>query len=924
MGTVDRAREVALRQAFGVGFEATAQDAALADDARARTLRLAPHPDFSFPSGIDWHADPFSQRNWRAQLHMLRWLDPVRRQAQVGRWAEFQAWEEIVHDWIAANSDPARTIVWAWKDMVDAVRAEVLLYGVPFARDTGILMDALALHRDWLIDPGNLGHSNHALHQHSALFQLGRALGDDAAVRVSVARLREYFESNYDDQGLNAEGAPGYWELNLRWGREVLERLVREGQEASFIAASLKLTAESIAHATRPDGRLEALGDTVAGRPRAGQDDVIEYVRSQGEHGAPPASTSKLYLGGYAFGRSGWGETRRSVDEESFYSLVFGRSDKVHGHVDAGSFTFFAGRSPLVVDGGKFSYTNTPERAHFVSRAAHNVVVIRGATYDKTTAVELARHESNEIYDYFRLEDGGYDGVALRRDFLYLRPADALLIIDTVVADREVDAELRFLLDPRRAVEQRTGYVLAGDGGISFGGTLPEIRLIGAAPTDHDGWVSERWNERTPSHVVTARKSGRRFRFVTAVSGSRPSGRLRSVELDEGTRAFRVESPTGAYDVVIGEASVRVERSDQPGGSVGPAADAPDTELVAEMEALVARVRGLLAADSDRYHEESRDLDLLRLREVIALGHDHGALVTARDLRVAGIFAGEAPDSLGERIRGPYPYFRPSTESAGDVVLHGRRFDAGLARSEAATHVVEVGALALPVRVDPRNSETMIVGFSGALERARDLLPRFERARGLGGFGRTTAVVSDPTLDLRDDLGLAWYLGTLTRDLHADIADVLQRIASSVGASRVLLVGSSGGGFAALQVGSFMPRSHVVAINPQTDVRRYHARFSEKALELVSGDPRGLPLAGSRLSAIERLRQGRSAERVTLVVNRGDGHHVTSHVRPFVSAAKQAGVRVDVREVDWGRGHVGPNADAFSVIVNEALAKLEG
>ncbi|MEK8227738.1 hypothetical protein NKG05_18965 [Oerskovia sp. M15] len=90
--------------------------------------------------------------------------------------------------------------------MVDAVRAQTLLFGLPYIEKPEWLLDALERHGEWLLDPEHLGHSNHALHQHSALMMLGSSLGRTSWTTLALDRLEAHYASAYDDEGVNAEG----------------------------------------------------------------------------------------------------------------------------------------------------------------------------------------------------------------------------------------------------------------------------------------------------------------------------------------------------------------------------------------------------------------------------------------------------------------------------------------------------------------------------------------------------------------------------------------------------------------------------------------------------------------------------------------------------------------------------------------------
>src|SRR5699024_1608197 len=78
--SVDAAR----RQSFGKRFETTPHDERIANELLHGVLNLRPHREWDLPEVPNWNENPFTDRNWVAQFHMLRWMDPLRRVAEKG------------------------------------------------------------------------------------------------------------------------------------------------------------------------------------------------------------------------------------------------------------------------------------------------------------------------------------------------------------------------------------------------------------------------------------------------------------------------------------------------------------------------------------------------------------------------------------------------------------------------------------------------------------------------------------------------------------------------------------------------------------------------------------------------------------------------------------------------------------------------
>src|SRR5699024_7202567 len=256
--------------------------------------------EWTLPSRIDWAADPFHDVNWRSQLHMLRWLDPLRRAAAKGDDDAYAMWIRYVRDWVRSNPRSAPAHEWVWSDMVDGIRAIQLCLAAPLVRDRspedlGWLEQSIRDHAEFMADPQNLGHSNHAMHQHEALFVCGRTLADDHFTELAARRFDELLSEQYDAQGVNAEGAVAYHYNNYLWYERALRRFDAEGFDRPAAAARHALAPEEIAHATRPDGTFVGIGDTDGGGPKAVGSPFTDYVSSGGSDGEAPPDLLKIY-----------------------------------------------------------------------------------------------------------------------------------------------------------------------------------------------------------------------------------------------------------------------------------------------------------------------------------------------------------------------------------------------------------------------------------------------------------------------------------------------------------------------------------------------------------------------------------------------------------------------------------------------------
>lgn len=928
---------VAERQAYGYTFSREAVAELLGG-----SVTISPHPTWELPPAINWRADPFDDNNWRHQYHMLRWLDPLRRAAVSGNADAFTMWIAYVRDWVEKNPSNRPFSPYAWKDMVDGIRALQLCLAAPLVRDLspqdlGWLEETISDHLNWLSDPAHLGHSNHALHQHQALFVCARILGDGDAEALAVSRLGELFSEQYDDQGVNAEGAIAYHYANRLWWEKVFRRLDAEGVPRPSGTDKFDLAPEALAHATRPDGSFVSIGDTDGGNPQKVRTPVTDYVSSGGALGEPPEDLVKVYDAGYLFARSGWGETERSFEEETFYSVTFGRSDRVHGHPDGGSLTFSADTVNWIVDPGKYQYGKSVPRTHFTSHDAHSLPYVEGRKRRARSTVTLTKRSIEPRYHHWVFTDDGYEGIAVRRQVNYSVNGDYLVVIDYFKSKDEITGVQRWQLGHEvSASVSRNHVALDADGhhaALCFTGTATSISTVRGESEPFDGWVATGWKKKEPASAVLARKRGTHFRVITVVAAGK--GDHPQIETLPGAKkgAVLLRVTTHRLSELVEVTSNGLEFPDElpdpaAGGSTVPplqsdsrAAKPPhlDHEKRRELLDLVAETR---SASWSATPLERGDLANTLLAKATELGFaadlDLGARACASDIRITPRSSDpkEVPRHRsglvnweGAEAWRPTFYNLPLTSHLGAPDLADRL-------SAPMIHTRDAGPLVIPFALDPAAGETLTVLFHGAIDRGRSRLPMFQRWRFQTELAAgPTMSIADPTLDLSADLPLAWYLGTEDTDLTPIIADTVTTAASALGVRNVVLVGNSGGGFAALQVGAHIDDAAVVAMSAQTDLRKYFPRLTRPVYESALGR-RNEPTTSSlveRVSVLDRIRRTGKVPRTYVVSNAGDAFHVSKHEKPLMDglAASGHGNRASLIDFDLGNGHRSLSNDQY-------------
>ena len=499
----------------------------------AHRLKMAPHTEWALPDDPTWREDPFEDRNWCFQYHSLRWLEPLRRAAVKRDAAALEMWLHYMQDWTAKNPRGNPASEWAWVDMADGLRAQQLCLAAPLVwrranEHLPWIEAAIRDHAEHLADPDHMGNANHALHQQESLFMCGRVLKEEKYWQLASERMGALLREQYDEQGMNAEGAPAYHHNNFIWWEKALRRFDVEQLPRPEGAERHLHAPEQIAHATRPDGTLVSIGDTDVLRPHKIDSPFTDYVTTDGAEGTAPVETVAVYDAGYVFARSGWGDAQRPYSAQTYYTLRFGPARRVHGHPDGTSLTFSAEGVNWVVDPGKYQYGNSTPRHHFVSRAGHSVLTIEGRKAFRDAFTDLSRQHIGERHHDFLLEDLSIDRVDLTRRVIYSTRGEYLVVIDEATSKRKITGVQRWQLGAD--VEATIGdhrVELAADqreATLWFDPAPIDLSAVRAQDDPFDGYVSVGWKKLAPATAVLGRRTGTALRFVTVLAAGDTSG----------------------------------------------------------------------------------------------------------------------------------------------------------------------------------------------------------------------------------------------------------------------------------------------------------------------------------------------------------------------------------------------------------------
>lgn len=852
-------------------------------------------------------------------LQSLRWIDPLRRAPDAVP-AAAEAWTRIAMTWAASTSaqDPASD---AWRSIPLEQRATALALGAPEGSEA---MSLIPLHIERL---ARLDEEAGSAARRLQLLQIRLALqirqGDEPeALRESAIAAAEaaFTEDGY----AVAKDLSGVAIVADAW-REALDELGVPEQHGIF--ARIRATG-FWRHALAPDGTLIPVGGAVPDQIPGADDSRTRYVVTGGAEGSAPAEISHVDPSGLVSLRSGWGETERDARDETLVTMLLGPVRGREAHHDPGRVTYNSQGRAWLVD---------PLDPAAAEAAAHSVVDVEDVRYRVNGGAELIRHYADDSVEGIVAKVNVHRQVQWSRHLVYARTGNYMIVEDTVRSSKEYAGHLQWIVAPDIAIEPTPrGFLLHADG------RTVAIHVSGLPLKDHEVREISDSASRRIAWRIRVPMTGISSRAVSIVADVTDPAVFEARRIARGGKEFTVNMCDKHLDetlVVTPDLSMVVPSGLDPEEAVSRAISIGAAGNLTPEEALQQRVavRRVIETVKGQVHAEGGDVPA-RLRGIdrlLSAGEelrvkglrDHGYGAALIDLAGTDL-AGRVADhpQVGSLRRGPLVRFaQEELIQPGYGVPVYTTLDAGRVPDGAAEPFVwsvDLGQLVPSAYLHGDEGDVLTVYFHGATDRTKFTMPRYERLRSMPKLGLGPVMFfSDPCLDLDSRMMLSWYVGTEDRDLHREVARMIEAYARRRGIEKVLLVGNSGGGFAALQLGAYLEGTRVVSFNPQIQVDRYVPRIAESAhwalfgRDTVSDDPLNAP----RMDLIERYRRIDFDQDVLLIQNPGDDHHHQEHFLPFTEAfaASERRDRLRMFTPYLGPGHRVPGSDEYLQIVRE-------
>ena len=350
---------------------------------------------------LDWLSNPSSDIEWHILLHKFYYAAGLSQAWQasgdaryVRRWAQLiDGWIRVTPpDFIAADVTGRRVQNWIYS-LHGLVMHDRPDQAAPV--DAGFLRRMLhSLHEQVEYLCANLTPKrNHRTLELLAICLAGAVFPEfQRAAHWRAFALRETLANIQADllaDGVHCELSTDYHHLALRNWLQVRNLAANNGETVpAAMDEALERALEFSLHVHKPDGIVPSFSDgdsrsylplLLQGAQLFDREDM-RFVATQGRQGKPPARRAAHFLAsGYHVLRSGWPASPQFTDAQHLVFDCGPLGEGNHGHFDALSFELAANGRSLVVDPGRFTYSEAGEtnwRVHFRSTAAHNTVCV--------------------------------------------------------------------------------------------------------------------------------------------------------------------------------------------------------------------------------------------------------------------------------------------------------------------------------------------------------------------------------------------------------------------------------------------------------------------------------------------------------------------------------------------------------------------
>ncbi len=547
-----------------------------ADETRAEKIEAIMDGRFEFngethalPDPLPWLDNPSRDVEWHILLHKFYYAVGLGLAFERSGEARYAGrWMRLIDDWmrvtppgfIAADVTGRRVQNWIYSYHLFVTHAERTASVIDAAFHRRLLH---SLHQQVEYLCAHLTPKrNHRTLELYAIFLAGVVFPEmQRAAHWRAFALRETVANMASDllpDGVHCELSTDYHHLVLKNTLNLRRLAVMNGIAVPpAMDEALQRALEFSMHVHKPDGVVPSLSDGDArgfldllqqGAQIYGRDDML-YVATRGAQGTPPAQRVAHFAdSGYSVIRSGWGGGAAGFADAQhlvFDSGPLGEGN--HGHFDALSFELAAHGRSLIVDPGRYTYSEAIDaadginwRVHFRGTAAHNTVCVDGrqqTRYTPKAIKEPSRHNQGSVRHKI-------SGPAAKAQLIERFHAPQLDLLHGRVASHEYDAvhdrcivfvdrsywivsdwlraqdEHQYTLNFQLGAQAQDCTELDCAQGArlrSPGLTIVQPACAVTQHALHAGWVSQRYGEKLPAPALRAMQRARDADFDTVL-----------------------------------------------------------------------------------------------------------------------------------------------------------------------------------------------------------------------------------------------------------------------------------------------------------------------------------------------------------------------------------------------------------------------
>ncbi|WP_148409960.1 alginate lyase family protein [Murimonas intestini] len=521
-----------------------------------------------FQGEIDWSRIPSGDREFLWQFNRHRFLMCLGQAWQMSS-DEKYAWHyvRLLRDWIDRAEPGENAGLGPWRTLETGIRAEIWLRSLPLilgcrAADAGFLekvYGSLKKHQKRLMEnfQPHKYISNWGVLESCGLMLLSLALPDsESCLKEAVRRLKDAASIQVLEDGMQWEQSPMYHNEVYHCFLTALYYGERAGIEMpGLIRETVKKMAYVDLKWKRPDHTQFAQGDSDAsdlrdqisagavilgdGTLKSGGYELLDYENAWlfGYRGCeeyskltarrPDFLSASLPFGGNYYFRSGW------EGKANLLHFRCGETGGGHGHADKLHVDLVICGEDLLVDSGRYTYVDGPERSRFKEAAAHNVILADGRGFAECETSWIYKNLCTCIkQQYYEGRLGAFvegshlgyweDGILINRKIIWIKP-DIYVIADDIFGRGPHSYESFWHFGGQGSVK------LSGDM-IHFMGDemeayLQSAKSISGATEETELQASEEsyyYNEKHGNTVCRIRaKAGGFYRRITVVNGGR-------------------------------------------------------------------------------------------------------------------------------------------------------------------------------------------------------------------------------------------------------------------------------------------------------------------------------------------------------------------------------------------------------------------